>query len=98
MELKDFIGKVVICKISGKRYVVDRITASEFAVLTEKPGPSGYHACYCWETINGDPISKGDLVFEDASLTEPFKAAYKAYWQTEEARWESYGYWLNKSY
>ena len=96
MELKDFIGKIVMPSGSEARYVLTRITAPEISVRTEKRDRSGYYSHYCWETINGDPISNGALVFEDRSLTEPFKAAYSAYCQTEDARWEFYGYYLRK--
>ena len=96
MELKDFIGKVVISTTSKTRYVLKEITAPEISVITEKPNEHGYHPCYCWETINGDPISNGYLMFEDESLTEPFKAAYEAYSRTEDARWERYGYYMRR--
>ena len=96
MELKDFIGKVVISSYSKTRYVLTEITAPEISVRTEKPNERGYYSHYCWETINGDPISKGDLVFEDLSLTEPFKAAYNAYCRTEDAYWENYGYYMRE--
>ena len=97
MELKDFIGKVVISVKSGRRFELSSITAPEIEARTEKPDRFGHHACYCWETINGDPISNGILVFEDESLTEPFKKAYDAYCRTEDAYWENYGYWMRKS-
>ena len=96
MELKDFIGKVVISTESKERYVLKEITAPEIAVRTEKPNERGYYSHYCWETINGDPISNGYLVFEDQSLTEPFKAAYNAYCRTEDAHWENYGYYMRR--
>ena len=96
MQIKDFIGKVVISTESKERYVLTEIKAPEIAVRTEKPNEHGYCSCYCWETINGDPISNGDLVFEDSSLTEPFKAAYRAYCSTENAYWENYGYYMRR--
>ena len=96
MELKDFIGKVVISTESKERYVLTKITAPEIAVCTEKPNDRGCHPCYCWETINSDPISRGYLKFEDESLTEPFKVAYSAYCRTEDARWEFYDYYMKK--
>lgn len=96
MELKDFIGKVVISSERKARYVLTKITAPEISVRTEKPNERGYYSHYCWETINGDPISNGYLVFEDQSLTEPFKAAYNAYCRTEDAHWENYGYYMRR--
>ena len=96
MELKDFIGKVVISTESKKRYVLTEITAPEIAVRTEKPNDRGYHPCYCWETINGDPISNGYLVFEEQSLTAPFKVAYSTYCLTQDAYLETYGYYMRR--
>ena len=96
MELKDFIGKIVISTYSKQRYVLDEITAPEIKVRTEKANEYGYYPHYCWETINGDPISNGNLMFEDQSLTELFKVAYQAYFCTEDARWENYGYYMRK--
>lgn len=96
MELKDFIGKVVISTESKERYVLTEITAPEITVRAEKPNDRGYHPCYCWETINGDPISRGYLRFEDESLTEPFKVAYSIYCRTQDAYWETYGYYMRR--
>ena len=95
MELKDFIGKVVISTHTKRRFVLDEITAPCITVRTEKPNERGYYEHYCWEN---DPIRNGDLIFEDASLTEPFERAYGAYCRTQDAYWETYGYWLHKSY
>ena len=96
MILKDFIGKVVISTYTNTRYVLTKITAPEISARSENPNELGYHSHYRWETINGDPISNGDLVFEDQSLTELFKAAYNAYCHTEAARWENYGYYMRR--
>ena len=97
MELKDFVGKIVISPTSNKRLVLYQIKAPEISAWTEKPEAHGHHTCYCWKTINGDPISTGCLIFEDKSLTEPFKAAYEAYCKTEAAYWEEYEYWMRRS-
>ena len=67
MELKSFIGKIVISSERKTRYVLTKITAPEISVRTEKPNEHGCYSHYCWETINGDPISNGYLVFEDPS-------------------------------
>ena len=96
MELKEFIGKVVVGAQSKKRYVLKEITAPYIAAVAERPDANDRYAHYRWETINGDPISRGVLVFEDAALTESFKAAYEAYSHTKDAYWEDYGYWMRK--
>ena len=97
MELKDFIGKIVIRASDKKRLFITEITAPEIEAQTVLPEAHGYHTCYSWETINGDPIANGYLIFEDEALTEPFKKAYDAYCRTEDAYWENYGYWMRKS-
>ncbi len=96
MELKDFIGKIVISSKSKTKYVLTKITAPEIVARCEKLNEYGCYSHYCWETINGDPISNGYLVFEDRSLTEPFKATYSAHCHTEKARLENYGYYMRK--
>ena len=96
MELKDFIGKVVVAPHNGERFLIDEITAPEICVATVKLGPYGQPGHYAYETINGDPFSNGILVFEDASLLEPFKVAYAAYCRTEDAYWETYGYYMRR--
>ena len=96
MELKDFVGKVVVSAESKKRYVLRRITSPCIEVSTVEKDAQGRCASYCWATINGDPISTGALVFEDTSLTEPFKEAYTAYCHTRDAYYEEIGYWMRK--
>lgn len=96
MELKDFIGKVVVGVPSNKRYILSKITAAWIVAREEKGDAQGHCASYRWDTVNGDPISTGALVFEDAALTEPFKAAYDAHSHTEEAYWENYEYWMRR--
>lgn len=96
MELKDFIDKVVVSAESKKRYVLRRITAPCIEVSTLEKDARGNSSFYCWSTINGDPITTGALLFEDASLTEPFKEAFEAYSHTQDAYWENYGYWMRR--
>ena len=96
MELKDFIGKVVVNTSTKTRYVLERIPAPCIEGSTVATDPKGRHTFCCWPTINGDPVSTGVLVFEDPSLTEPFKAAYEAYCHTRDAYWEEYGYWMRR--
>lgn len=97
MELKNFVGQVVISTKTKRRFKITQITSPEFRVVTEVPGTSGYPEHYVFENINGDPITTGALVFEDPALTEPFKRAFEAYDRTEDAYWERYGYWMHRS-
>ena len=97
MQLKDFVGQVVISTVTKERYKLKEITAPEICVITEKTDSSGYPECYVYRTINGDPISAGTLVFENLALTAPFKVAFEAYCHTEEARWENYSYWMRRA-
>ena len=97
MEIKDFIGKIVIRTSDKKRLFITGITAPKIDAKTVDPEAHGYHACYRWETINGDPITNGYLIFEDESLTEQFKKTYDAYCRTKDAYWENYGYYMSKS-
>ena len=97
MELKDFIGKVVICVATKQRFTLKRITSPCIEVTAVEKDARGYCASYSWPTINGDPISTGALVFEDASLTAPFKAAFSAHCHTRDAYYEEMGYWLRRS-
>ena len=96
MELKDFIGKTVVHSKTKMRYKLKEITSPYIMVRSEKANENGHYSHYCWQTINGDPISNGILIFEDESLTKPFLHAYHSYCHTEDARWESYGYWMRK--
>lgn len=96
MELNHFIGKTVIGARSKNRYTLKRITASYVDAVAQKPNENGCCPSYRWETINGDPITKGVLLFEDASLTEPFQTAYQAYCHTREAYYEDIDYWMRK--
>lgn len=96
MELKDFIGKVVISTKTKQRFYLHRITAPDIGTVTVAPDSFGHHTFYRWDTINGDPFSNGNLIFEDATLLEPFKKVYDAYCRTEDAYWENYGYWMRK--
>ena len=96
MELKQFIGKIVISTSTNKRYCLNRITSPYIDVVSELPNSSGYPSHYRFDCINGDPISNGNLVFEDQSLTEPFKNAYSAHFRSMDGYWEDYGYWMRR--
>ena len=96
MELKDFIGKVVVSTISKRRFVLTKITSPEIRARAEKPNSHGTYDNYSWETINGDPFINGKLVFEDESLNEPFQKAYEEYCHSQDAYYEEVGYWMRK--
>ena len=94
MELKDFIGKVVIGTKTNTRYILTKIHAAYISVETEKLNEYGTRSGYLFKTEHGDPFSRGVLSFEDESLTEPFKQAYQEYCRSEDGRAEAYWYWL----
>ena len=97
MELKNFVGQVVISTASKRRFLIYQITAPEIKVVSEKPDESGHYDFYVHPTINGDPISTGKLVFENAALNEPFKTSFDAYSRTEDAYYEQMHYWMYRS-
>ncbi len=96
MELSQFIGKIVISTETRNRYHLYCITSPYIDVESEKPNSSGYPSHYRFNCINGDPISNGHLVFDDQSLTEPFKKAYSAYCRSMDGYWEDYEYWMRR--
>lgn len=96
MEIKDFIGKVVVSSETKRRFFICEITSPEIILQTIEPDANGHHTRYRCKTINGDPITNGDLFFEDSSLNELFKTAYDEYSRTEDAYWEEYGYWMRR--
>ena len=96
MQISDFIGKVVIEAESKKRYVLKEITSPYITASEERTNEKGHRGSYIWFAINGDPNSRGDLRFEDESLTEPFKVAYNTYCRSRDAYWEEYGHWMRK--
>ena len=96
MEIKDFIGKVVVSSATKRRFFIREITSPEIIVQTAEPDVSGHFTRHRFRTINGDPITTGDLLFEDSSLNELFKTAYDEYSRTEDAYWEEYGYWMRR--
>ena len=98
MELKDFINKTVIATYDNKKMFLTEITSPYIGTQTVERDRNGYYTCYSYETINGDPFERGILVFEDPKLLPLFREAYDKYCRTEDAYWESYGYWLHKEY
>ena len=96
MALSQFIGKTVISASTNKRYRLHSITSPYIDVKSEEPESNGYLSHYRFNCINGNPISNGDLIFEDRNLTEPFKKAYSAHCRSMDGYWEDYGYWMRK--
>ena len=73
MELKELIGKTVINAQTQKRYQLFEVTSPLIEIIDPTPNEHGVCKAYRYPTINGDPFSTGVLVFEDATLLEPFK-------------------------
>ena len=96
MLIQDFIGKIVIRKCDGSRYRIYEITSPTIEVTAVKPNENGYCYHLRYHTINGDPFSTGDLVFENESLLSPFLSAYNAHCLSDVGRMEEYGFWLRR--
>lgn len=96
MKINDFIGKIVINSKNGTRYRLCEIASSYISIVQDCVSEAKYPKRYVFETINGDPVSDGRLVFEDESLKEPFKIAFDNYCRSKDAYWEDYGYWFRK--
>ena len=96
MEIKEFIGKIVMNIMTKERCVLTRVTSPYIEVKTVKLNEYGCPSCYRFETINGDPFERGVLIFEDVSLAVPFKNAYYEYCHSKDTYWEEYGYWMRK--
>ena len=96
MEVKDFIGKVVIETRSNRKYVLSEITSPYIAAKEAHADSAGRCRSYVWDTINGDPFSNSILVFEDSALNDIFKKVYEAHCRSSDGYWEDYGYWMRK--
>ena len=88
--MNEFVGKVVVSTELKKRFVLTSITAVEMKARAENLNDRGFYDTYSWSTLHSDPISRGQLVFEDASLKEAFIKAFEAYCKSAEGRWERY--------
>ena len=92
--MKEFVGKVVVSTESKKRFVLTSVTAVEMTARAENLNDRGFYDTYSWSTVNSDPVSRGQLVFENASLTEAFIKAFEAYCNSAKGRWERYEYFF----
>ena len=90
MNMNEFVGKVVVSAETKKRFVLTSITAVEMKARAENLKDRGFYDTYSWSTLNSDPISLGELIFEDASLKESFIKAFEAYCNSAEGWWERY--------
>ena len=96
MEIKDFIGRVVIQPTTRRRFLLSEITSPYIRIKSELPGENGYHSYSILNIISTDPITDGRLIFENPALTEPFKAAFGRHLHSKDSYWEDYGYWMRK--
>ena len=98
MEVKDFVGKIVVSPSTKKKYILTAITSPEIRAKTVELNSCGYPSHYVWKTINSDPFADGRLVFEDESLGKKFKEVYDQYCHSKDAYLEEYGYWMRCGY
>lgn len=94
MKITDFLGEVVISSRTNKRYVITEITSPYITVREENASSGGYYKHYRWDTVNGDPISNGSLVFENSALKDLFIKTFDEYSHSRDAYWEEYGHWM----
>ena len=90
MNINEFVGKVVVSTESKRRFVLTNITAIEITAREENLNERGVYDTYSWGTANSNPVSRGQLVFEDTSLTEAFIKAFETYSNSAKGRWERY--------
>ena len=90
MNINEFVGKVVVATESKRRFVLTSITAVEITARAENLNERGVYDTYSWSTVNSNPVSQGQLVFEDASLKEAFLKAFEVYCNSAKGRWERY--------
>lgn len=98
MEIKDFIGKEVMSTNSKQHYIIEKIDGTFISARATKPSKNGTYAHYRWMTgtaPHDNAIARGTLVFEDVTLTEPFKQVYEEYRYTE-GRLDQYFYAMSK--
>ena len=98
MELKDFLGKVVIHAQTKRRYALDAVDGAFISVREEKASANGTYAHYRWRTgtlPDDHAIANGTLVFEDVALTQPFLRAYRSYCNGA-GKLDGYDYYMSK--
>jgi hypothetical protein len=94
MELKDFIGKEVVDASTKEHYIIDKLDGVGIHVRTIKQNKYGTYSHFVWKTGTAafdNAIVKGELVFVDEALFEPFKNIYEQYQRTD-GRWDAYVY------
>ena len=82
MKINEFVGKAVYSPSLRERLVIDSIDGVYIEVRTEKQNQYGTHGHYRYFTgtvPSDNAIENGELIFEDRSLFEPFKAAFADY-------------------
>lgn len=98
MNIKEFVGKEVVSKESGKRYILVKIDGAGISARENRPNQYGNYATYCWKTGTApcdNAIAKGTLIFVDQSLKELFCEAYEIYQHTE-GKYDQYLYYSMK--
>ena len=94
IELKDFIGKEVVCTNTKEHYLIDELDGVGIHVKTIKQNKYGTYSHFVWKTGTApydNAIVNGSLTFVDKTLFEPFKKVYAEY-QHNEGRLDSYFY------
>jgi glutaredoxin len=75
MELKQFIGKVVISISTNKRYRLHRITSPYIDVESKQPNSSGYHSHYRFNSCESSVRTEKVLESVVDELRHAFKIA-----------------------
>ena len=98
MRLKDFVGKEVVCKSRGGRYLISRMNGVGIWAQSTVVNSCGAYSTYCWQTGTApysNAIADGRLEFVDASLTDAFIEVYENYSNTD-GRMDQYLYCLRQ--
>ena len=93
MTLQQFYGQTVIDTETKTRYTLTQATAAAISVASIQLNSAGCHSHFRYSCLNGDPFTRGVLVFADTSLNEPFLKCFADHCRTEEGRWEEISAW-----